>query len=262
MIRTLNQFGDIVLDAMDQAGRMALMLFRSLLSLFRPPYHVGPVIRQIHFIGAGSMLVIVVSGLFTGMVLALQFHNTLERFGSVDLLGSAVALALLRELGPVMAALMVVGRAGSAMCAEIGIMRTSEQIDALECMAIDPHKFIIAPKLLAGVLSLPLLTSVFDVMGVIGGWLVGVQIFGLNEGAYFDSMYSGVEWNDVAMGLYKSLLFGLVITVIATAKGYFMHLERGGRFGAEGVSHVTTSAVVLSAIAILFGDYLVGALML
>ncbi|EGV51592.1 MlaE family lipid ABC transporter permease subunit [Candidatus Endoriftia persephonae] len=262
MIKYLNHLGEVSLDLLDQAGRMAKMLLSALLSLFRAPYQLEPVIRQLHFIGARSMLVIVISGLFTGMVLALQFHNTLERFGSVDLLGSAVALALLRELGPVMAALMVVGRAGSAMCAEIGIMRTSEQIDALECMAIDPHKFIIAPKLVAGIISLPLLTSVFDVMGLIGGWLVGVQIFGLNQGAYFDSMYSGVEWNDVAMGLYKSLLFGLVITVIATAKGFFMHLERGGRFGAEGVSQVTTSAVVVSAIAILFGDYLVGALML
>ena len=205
---------------------------------------------------------IVVAGAFTGMVLALQFYNTLDRFGSMDMLGSATGLALVRELGPVMSALMVVGRAGSAMCSEIGIMRISEQIDALECMAVDPYKFLIAPKILAGIIALPVLTSVFDVVGIAGGYLVGVVIFGLSEGAYFDSMYAGVEWNDVAMGLYKSLLFGLVLTWIATAKGYFMHLDRRGAFGAEGVARVTTEAVVLSSIAILFGDYLIGAIML
>ncbi len=262
MTRLLYRIGDVTLHTLDQAGRMALMLARSMVAILRPPYDPFSIVRQIHFIGVRSLLVIVVSGLFTGMVLALQFYNTLDRFGSMDMLGSTTALALIRELGPVMAALMVVARAGSAMCAEIGIMRTSEQIDALECMGIDPHRFLIAPKIIAGVLSVPILTSIFDVVGIIGGYLVGVVIFGLSEGAYFDSMAAGVEWNDVAMGLYKSLLFGLVITWIATAKGYFLHLERGGAFGAEGVSRVTTDAVVLSAIAILFGDYLIGAVML
>jgi len=161
-----------------------------------------------------------------------------------------------------MAALMVIARAGSAMCAEIGIMRTSEQIDALECMGIDPHKFLIAPKILAGIISLPILTSIFDVVGIAGGYLVGVVIFGLSEGAYYDSMMAGVEWNDVAMGFYKSIVFGLILTWVATAKGFYLHLERDGAFGAEGVSRVTTDAVVVSAIGVLFGDYLIGALML
>ena len=129
-------------------------------------------------------------------------------------------------------------------------------------MGIDPHKFLIAPKIIAGILSLPLLTALFDLVGIAGGYLVGVVIFGLSEGAYLDSMMAGVGWNDVVMGFYKSLLFGLLITWIATAKGYFLHLERGQVYGAEGVSQVTTNAVVLSAIAILFGDYLIGALML
>lgn len=241
---------------------MGVLLYRALVGFARPPYDLSGLIKQIHFIGARSLLVIVVAGSFTGMVLALQFYNTLDRFGTLDLLGSATGLALVRELGPVMAALMVIGRAGSAMCSEIGIMRIYEQIDALECMAIDPYKFLVAPKIVAGLIALPALTSIFDVLGIAGGYLVAVVIFGQSEGAYFDSMIAGVEWNDVAMGLYKSLLFGLILTWIATAKGFFMHRVRGGAFGAEGVARVTTEAVVLSSIAVLFGDYLVGAVML
>jgi len=262
MTRVFEFTGDRALYYLDQAGRMLIMLLKSFNSISRPPYDWFSVVKQLNFIGARSMLVIVISGLFTGMVLALQFYNTLDRFGSMDMLGSTTSLALIRELGPVMAALMVIARAGSAMCAEIGIMRTSEQIDALECMGIDPHKFLIAPKILAGIISLPILTSIFDVVGIAGGYLVGVVIFGLSEGAYYDSMMAGVEWNDVAMGFYKSIVFGLILTWVATAKGFYLHLERDGAFGAEGVSRVTTDAVVVSAIGVLFGDYLIGALML
>jgi len=261
-LRPVESFGDLALYYLEQVGLMGVLLYRSVLGIFRPPYDVSAVIKQLQFIGARSVLVIVVAGAFTGMVLALQFHDTLERFGSIDLLGSATGLALIRELGPVMAALMVIGRAGSAMCSEIGIMRIYEQIDALECMAIDPHKFLVAPRIVAGIIAMPALTSIFDIMGIAGGYLVGVVIFGLSEGAYFDSMRAGVEWNDVAMGLYKSVLFGLLLTWISTAKGFYLHRSRGGAFGAEGVARVTTEAVVLSSIAILFGDYLVGALML
>jgi phospholipid/cholesterol/gamma-HCH transport system permease protein len=262
MITYIERAGDRCLYYFEQAGLMALLLFKALHGVFKPPYDVRALVTQIQFVGSRSLLVILIAGGFTGMVLALQFYNTLDRFGTMDLLGSAVGLALVRELGPVMAAIVVIGRAGSAMCSEIGIMRISEQIDALECMAIDPYKFLVAPKILAGVIAVPLLTSVFDVVGIAGGYVVGVVIFGLSEGAYFDSMYDGVEWNDVLMGVYKSLLFGLVLTWIATAKGYFMHLDRRGAYGAEGVSRTTTEAVVLSLIAILFADYLIGAVML
>ena len=262
MIKLVEKLGDSVLYWTEQAGLMFILLYRSLSSMARPPYDIAAVVKQIHFIGHRSLLVIAVAAAFTGMVLALQFYNTLDRFGTLDLLGSATGLALVRELGPVMAALMVVGRAGSAMCSEIGIMRISEQIDALDCMAIDPFKFLIGPKIVAGIIAVPALTSIFDVVGIAGGYLVGVMIFGLSEGAFFDSMYAGVEWNDVAMGLYKSLLFGLILTWVATSKGFFLHLDRRGAFGAEGVARTTTEAVVISSIAILFGDYLVGALML
>ena len=253
ILKPVEQLGDLTLYYVEQAGLMGILLFRALVGFVRPPYDLKAVVRQIHFIGARSLTVIVVAGAFTGMVLALQFYNTLDRFGTIDLLGSATGLALIRELGPVMAGLMF---------AEIGIMRIYEQIDALECMAVDPYEFLVAPKIVAGIIAMPVLVSIFDVVGIGGGYVVGVVIFGLSEGAYFDSMVSGVEWNDVAMGLYKSILFGLVITWICTAKGFFMHRARQEAFGAEGVARVTTEAVVLASLVVLFADYLVGAVML
>lgn len=262
MLRFIHHLGDSTLYYLDQAGMMFMVLIKSLISLFRPPYRLGPIIGQIHFVGARSLAVIVVSGAFTGMVLTLQFHDSLSRFGDTDLLGSAVAIALLRELGPVMAALMVIARAGSAMCAEIGIMRTTEQVDALECMAIDPHKFLLAPKIIGTIIALPLLTGIFDVVGLWTGYFASVYIFDLNGGTYINSMYGGAQMSDVLMSLYKGLLFGLLISWIATSKGYLLHTDRQGAYGAEGVSRITTNAVVMSAIAVLFGDYLIGALML
>jgi phospholipid/cholesterol/gamma-HCH transport system permease protein len=260
--RFLEKLGTSVLYYLEQAGLMTILLFISLLHFFKPPYTFYPVIKQIHFIGARSLLVIVVAGAFVGMVVALQFYDTLVRFGSVSLLGSAVGLSLIRELGPVLTALMVIGRAGSAICAEVGIMRTEEQIDALECMAIDPYKFIIAPKLIAGLVSLPLLTSFFDVVGIFGGYVMGVGLFGVSSGAYFQGMYDTVLWSDIEMGLVKSIVYGLIIVWMASAKGYLLHLDRSGAYGAEGVSRITTNAVVLSSISVLFADYLISSVML
>jgi phospholipid/cholesterol/gamma-HCH transport system permease protein len=256
------RLGSEALGYLQRAGRMGCFLFACLASIVRPPYKLRPVVRQIHFVGARSMFVILFTGAFTGMVLALQGYYTLRKFGSEGLLGSAVALSLIRELGPVVAALMVVGRAGSAICAEIGIMRNTEQIDALECMAIDPYKYLMAPKFVAGVVAMPLLTAIFDVAGILGGYLVGVSLLGVNAGAYFQQMYSSVVWNDVEMGLVKSLVFGLLIIWICAVKGYYLHLEKSGGFGAEGVSRTTTDAVVLSSVSILVWDYLISAIML
>ncbi len=241
---------------------MGIFLFFSLINIFKPPYKISPIIKQIYIIGTLSVFVVIFTGAFTGMVLALQGHTTLRKFGADGLLGSAVALSLIRELGPVLAALMVTGRAGSAICAEIGIMRISEQIDALDCMAIDPYKYIMAPKFIAAIIAMPLLTAIFDVVGIFGGYMVGVGLLGANEGAYFSSMYNDVEFNDVYMGLVKSLCFGLLIVWITSAKGYFIHLERGGGFGAEGVSRATTNAVVLSSVSILVVDYFLTSVLL
>ncbi len=263
MIRSfLEKIGDEALWFLESSGRMGLFLVRTIRSIFKPPFKIYPVVRQVHFIGARSAFVIIFTGLFTGMVLGLQGYYTLRKFGSEGFLGSAVALSLVRELGPVLTALMVIGRAGSAICAEVGIMRNSEQIDALECMAVDPFRYLIAPKLLAGIFVLPLLTAIFDVVGIFGGYLVGVGMFGVNQGAYFQGMYASVVWADVEMGLVKSLVFGLLLVWITACKGFYLHLERSGGFGAEGVSRTTTDAVVLSSVSVLVWDYLISALLL
>jgi len=262
MLKIFETLGNHTLYYLNQAGRMGIFLGGSVIAFFMPPYKIWPMVRQLQFIGARSMFVILFTGAFTGMVLGLQGYYTLRKFGSESVLGSAVALSLIRELGPVLTALMVIGRAGSAICAEIGIMRNSEQIDALECMAIDPYKYLMVPKFVACVISLPLLTFLFDLVGIFGGYLIGVKLLGVNEGAYFESMKSSVVWADIEMGLIKSLVFGVLVFWINSAKGYYLHLERAGGFGAEGVSRTTTSAVVLSSVSVLVWDYLISAIKL
>ncbi len=261
MIKTINNLGTTTIEAIEQIGRTFNLLLIIAWKIVQPPYRIFPIIKQVYFIGARSMTVILISGATIGMVLGLQFYNTLERFGSVGVLGSAVALSIIRELGPVMTALMVVGRAGSAICAELGIMRISEQIDALECMAIAPDKYLVAPKLVAGILSVPLLNFVFNVVAIGGGYFVGVILFGVAEGSYVNGMIDSVLWSDVRLGLVKSLIFGLLIMLICCAKGFYMHLGKYGSQGAEGVSRVTTDAVVISSVSVLFCDFLIGALM-
>lgn len=256
------KLGEYTLERLEHIGRSGIFLMVCIGAMIKPPWPLHPVIRQIYFIGYRSGFVILFTGLFTGMVLGLQGYYTLTKFGSEGLLGSAVALSLIRELGPVLTALMVIGRAGSAICAGIGIMRNSEQIDALECMAIDPIKYLIAPKFVAAIASLPLLTFIFDMVGIMGGYIVGIHLFGVNEGTFFQGMYDSVKWLDIEMGIVKSLVFGLLIIWITSAKGYYLHLERTGGFGAEGVSRTTTDAVVLSSVSILVWDYLITAIMI
>lgn len=258
----IEKTGREFLYLLETIGRMGIFLAVTLASILKPPYTPYPVIRQVYLIGSRSVIVILVTGLFTGMVLGLQGYHNLKQFGSEELLGSAVALSLIQELGPVLTALMVIGRAGSAICAEIGIMRNSEQIDALECMAIDPYKYLIAPKFIAAMISLPVLTFIFNIVGILGGYLAGVVLLGVAEGAYFHGMYDSVVWADIRLCLIKSIIFGLLIVWIATFKGYFLHLNRSGVFGAEGVSRITTDAVVLASVSILVWDYLIGSLIL
>ena len=249
-------------SALVRLGIGGLFLFETIIIIVLPPYSLKSLIKQIAFIGARSLSVIVIAGLFVGMVIALQFHDTLVRFGSVSLLGSAVGLSLIRELGPVLTALMITGRAGSAMCAEIGIMRVDNQIDALECMAIDPYRYLFAPRILAGIICVPILTTIFVLVGIFGGYFVGVILFGVSPGSYFQGMSDTVLNRDLLMGFSKSLVFGLLIVWIACDKGFHLHLDKHGAFGSEGVSRITTEAVVLSSIAILFTDYLLSALIL
>ncbi len=255
MYQMIEKLGAGSIASIQEMGRLGIFLMATFKSLFGRPFGIQELIKQVSFIGARSMPIILLSGLFTGMVLALQFYDVLARFGSVDLMGSAVALSLIQELGPVMTALMIIARVGSASCAEIAIMRNEQQFDALECMAINPYRYVMAPRLLAALISVPLLTAVFNVIGIMGGYMVGVLIKGVSGAAYLQSMIEAVVWSDVQMSLIKSILFALVIIWLALGKGYFVHLEKGVS-GAEAVSKVTTKAVVASAITMLFVDYI------
>jgi phospholipid/cholesterol/gamma-HCH transport system permease protein len=232
-------------------GRSGVFLGHTVLDCLSPPIKVERVLKQIWFIGWKSLLVIVLTGSFTGMVVALQGFPALRRVGSEALLGPMVALALVRELGPVLSALMVTGRAGSAIAAEIGIMRSTEQIDALELMGLNPLRYVVVPNVLAALVALPVLTAVFNVIGIFGGYLVGVRLLGLNSGTYFAEMSNYVEMKDILGGVYKALTFGLLIAWTCCYKGCY------GRSGAEGVSAATTEAVVNTSVLILVGDYVV-----
>jgi len=258
----LTRLGDRGLYTSADLGRMAFFLLMAVRGMFRKPFRFREFLKQIHFIGAGSLLVIFFTAASTGMVLGLQGYYSLHKFGAEGMLGSAVSLTLIMELGPVLTALMVAGRAGSAMCAEIGIMRISEQIDALDCMGIDPFRFFISPKFLAALVSVPLLTAVFDVVGIAGGYISGVALMGVNPGSYLDGMRSSVTNHDIQLGIIKSFVFALLVVWICTGRGYFVGQIRDAGFGAESVSKVTTQAVVLSSISVLIFDYLLTAVLL
>ncbi len=248
--------GRSTLNRIQILGRSGMFLFISLCQAFVPPFRLVRLIKEIEFIGSKSILIVFVTGLFTGMVLGLQGYHTLTQFGAEALLGSAVALSIIRELGPVLCALMVAGRAGSAMAAEIGIMKITDQFPALEMMAIDPLKYVISPKILAGIISLPLLTAFFDLVGIFGGYLVGVKLLGVNEGAYFGKMVTAVTFTDIYGGMMKSLSFGLLIAWISSFMGYTAQAT------TEGVSRATTQAVVYSSLSILIMDYILTSLLL
>ena len=261
MTRWVQSLGSFVLDQLAYLGRMGLFLVYLLRGIIRPPGKFWSVVKQIYFIGTKSFFVIGFTAAFTGMVLGLQGYYTLSKFGSEGLLGSGVALSLIRELGPVLSALMVTGRAGSAMCAEIGIMRIDEQLDALECMAIDPYAYLITPKLLACMICLPLLTAFCDVVGIWGGYVIGVDLLGVSPGAYLDGVQKSVVWKDIYMGIVKSLCFAVLMIWICTYKGFYAGIDQGS-FGPEEVSRATTNAVVLSSVSILAGDYIVTSVLL
>ena len=256
MTNFLRTIGRGTIGQLQELGNCGQFLVYALYSILRRPGRPVHILKQVNFIGAKSLFVIVLTAAFTGMVLGLQGYYTLTKFGSEGMLGTAVALSLIRELGPVLSALMVTGRAGSAITAEIGIMRISEQIDALETMALDPYKYLISPKFIAAMISMPLLCAIFDVVGIYGGWVVGVKLLGVNPGAYFSEMYKSVEWKDVYSGFVKSYSFGIIIAWIGCYKGYY------AGHGAEGVSKATTESVVLTSVLILVWDYFLTSVLL
>jgi len=254
-LRALDALGRRATYVVDSLGRFGAFLGQALAAVLTPPFKFRAFIDRLHYIGYRSLLIIVLTGGFTGMVLGLQMYLTLVRFGSEAYLGPAVALSLIRELGPVLAALMVTGRAGSALTAEIGIMRITEQIDALTVMALNPLRYLVAPSILAGLVTFPLMTAIFDVVGIFGGYLVGVELLGLSQGTYFGEMQSFVDMQDIMTGFWKSLSFGVVVTWVCTYKGFNVG------HGAEGVAKATTDAVVLSSVLILVWDYFMGSVL-
>lgn len=232
-----------------EMGRMGIFLNTTLLYVFTLPLHLKQLTSRVHFLGTRSLFLILFTGTFTGMVVALQSYAALRRFGGEALLGPGVGLILIRELGPVLSALMITGRAGSALTAELGIMRITEQIDALDVMALNPIKYLVVPILLAALIAFPLLNAIFVMAGIGGGYLVGVKLLGISEGAYFIQMANAVTSSDVWEGLYKSLSFGLIVAWVSCYKGFY------ASHGAEGVSHATTQAVVMCSVLILVWDY-------
>jgi len=250
----IERLGRYFINLLIEMGRMGIFLADAIYIAFVPPFKFKWFLRRIQFLGTRSMSIIFLTGAFTGMVLGLQLYYTLKKFGSEALLGPAVALSLIRELGPVFSALMITGRTGSALTAEIGMMRISEQIDALYSMALNPIRYLITPTILGGILVFPLLTAIFDVVGIYGGYFVGVKLLGMSSGTYFSEMRTFIEMEDILIGIYKSLSFGVIVTWICSYKGFYCG------HGAEGVSRATTEAVVLSSVLILIWDYFIGSI--
>lgn len=255
-MKPLAALGRWVLAALARLGAAVLFLLRALGGSVRVLPRFSLVLEQLYCLGVLTMLITVVSGLFVGMVLGLQGYYQLVNFSAESSLGLVVALFLVRELGPVLSALLFAGRAGSALTAEIGLMKATEQLSAMEMMAVDPIVRIIGPRLLAGVLAMPLLAAMFSAVGVLGGYLIGHGQFGVDAGVYWSSMQNGVElFADVLNGIIKSVVFGFVITWVALFEGYHATPT------SEGVSRATTRTVVTSSLAILGGDYILTALM-
>lgn len=257
----LARLGAAMLRIIREMGAMFLFLLEGIRLIFSSTKQIPKIINQVYIIGSKSFFVIALIGVFTGMVLGLQGYYTLVQFGSEGLLGAAVALTLIRELGPVLTAIMVTGRAGSSMAAEIGVMRITDQIDALEVMDINPMGYLVAPRIAASIISFPLLTALFDVIGILGGYLTGVVMLGINEGVYFHRISSSVVMADITNGFIKSLAFAIIISTVSCYQGYFTHMRRDG-VGPEGVSNSTTSAVVMSCVMVLVADYILTSFML
>ncbi|HEV3109484.1 MAG TPA: ABC transporter permease [Candidatus Binataceae bacterium] len=249
LVSPIERLGASILDGINALGRFVLFLLFAVAEIAMPPYKLRLVLRQIRTIGAESFFLVALIGMFTGMVLGLQGEFTLRKFGSEGALGTVVSLVLVRELGPVLTALMVTARAGSAMAAEIGSMQVTEQIDALTVMAINPVQYLVSPRIIAGVISFPLLTSMFDVIGIMGGYAVGVGMMGAPSASYFNGIAQNLTGGDVRIGLYKALVFGLIVAWASCYKGY------NAQRMATGVSRATTEAVVLSSVLILMFDY-------
>jgi len=245
----LERIGRVFIHLFEETGLWFGMLGRTIAWTFRPPFEGGEWLRQMVRVGVDSIPVVFLTTMFTGMVMALQTYNGFHRVHAENFVGSVVALAMLRELSPVLVALMVTGRVGSSMAAEIGTMRVTEQLDALQALATDPVQYLFVPRVIAGIVMLPLLTILGDALGVGGGYLVGVKLMGANPIVYQQNTYQFLHMNDVWSGLIKSAFFGLILTLTGCVRGYYTS------GGAEGVGRATTAAVVSASLIILFTDF-------
>jgi phospholipid/cholesterol/gamma-HCH transport system permease protein len=252
--------GRAVINGINSLGASFIFLLSALMRIFRYG-QLSKIIQQLYYIGARSTTIIILVGLFTGMVLGLQSYYALVKVGAQGALGSLVALSLVRELGPVLTAIMITARAGSAITAEIGIQRISEQIDALHTMRIDPLRYLVSPRISASIISFPLLTAVFDLIGIIGGYISGVMLLGVNAGTYFHKVQVSLEMKDISDGFIKAIVFAVIVSTVCCYHGYFAHM-RADSHGAKAVGLATTSAVVISCVLILVSDYVVTSLLL
>jgi phospholipid/cholesterol/gamma-HCH transport system permease protein len=249
-LRLIRELWQSLVDALDGLGAIT-RFFLLLVSLTpRALSRFGLISVQIFNAGALSLVIIMLSGLFVGLVLGLQGFQLLQRFGSEEALGTAAAIGLMRELGPVITALLFAGRAGTALASELGLMRATDQISAMEMMAVDPIQRVVVPRFLGGVIAMPLLSAIFCVIGLYGAQLIGVQILGVDSGSFWSQMQASVQLRDITEGLTKSAIFGVACSLIAVYQGYYAQPT------AEGVGLATTRTVVSSAVVVLFLDYL------
>lgn len=255
MFRIFEFIGKRFLKFTEEGGRLAIIFFKTILWTFRRPLNFKNILVQIEEVGVNSIPVILITGAFTGMVLSLQSYTGFKRFGAEAFVGTVVALSMTRELGPVLSALMVSGRVGSAMAAELGTMQVTEQIDALYTLATNPVKYLIVPRFLAATIIMPILTIFSDIVGITGGYIVSVHILGSNSTIYTKRTWDYLELNDVYSGLLKATVFGMIIAIISCYQGF------KAEGGASGVGKATTNAVVLSSLFILIANYFITALM-
>ncbi len=254
MLRPIAALGRLTIRFVEEMGRILILLAEAVYWTFRPPFNIRNVFTQMEFVGVKSIFVVSLTGGFTGMVFALQSYKGFHLFGAESLVGPVVTLSITRELSPVLTSLMVTGRAGSAMAAEIGTMRVTEQIDALRAMAVNPVNHLVAPRILAGTLMTPVLTGVTDFIGIAGGYFVGVYLLGMDRVTFLGRIEDYVEPADIMHGLSKAVVFGLILSLVGCYKG----MTTDG--GAQGVGRSTTQAVVIASILILVSDYLFTAL--
>lgn len=255
VVKFFEIIGSAIRYVVEETGRISLVFSSCVYWGLKPPFRLGNIIRQMESIGVGSISIVVLTSVFTGMVLALQTSYALKSFGAIHLIGPAVVLSICRELGPVLTALMVTGRSGSAIAAELGTMRVTEQIDAMYAMAVNPVQYLIFPRVLAAIIVLPALALMFDFCGALGGYLLSILLLDVPPNVFIREAVRVLDWSDIYIGLIKATVFGLCLSVVGCYKGFYVF------GGAAGVGRATTESVVMSSVLILVSDYFLTALL-